>query len=133
MEHENYLFFFLFFLTVQFCCARVCCLNLLGGDSIYGASSPRMSTGVSWWLSSQLGTSALSLQVTWALSTAALLQFVFCLPGSVCFGGRSKAQLCGPGGLSAPVVHTTQRCCQEKGALYINYRVREEVKLHSRI
>lgn len=123
------IFFLPFFLAVQFCCTWVCCLNLLGRDSIYGASSSRMSTGVSRWLSSQLGTSGLSLQVTSSLSTAAFLQFAFSLASSVRFGGRSKPQLCSPGGLSAPVLHTTQRCCQEMGTLYINYRVREEVKL----
>lgn len=133
MEHENSLFFFLFFLTVQFCRARACRLNLLGRDSAYGAPSPRMSTGVSQCLSSQLGTSGLSLQVILSLSTAAFLQFAFSLPGSVNLGGRRKAQLCSPGGLSAPVLHTTQRCCQEMGILYINYRVRKEVKLHLHI
>lgn len=122
-------FFSFFFLTVQFCCTWVCCLNLLGGDSIYGASSPRMSTGVSRWLSSQLGTSGLSLQVASLLSTTAFLQFAFFSPGTVHFGGRNELQ---PGAQVDRVLACYMlrpRYCQEMGTLYINYKVREEVKL----
>lgn len=63
MEHENYLFLFLFF-NCTVLLHSVCCLNLLGGDSVCGASSPRTSTGVFQWLPPQMGTSGLSLQVT---------------------------------------------------------------------
>lgn len=117
---------FLFFLTVQFCCAWVCYLNVLGRDSVYGASSPRTSAGVSRWLPSQLGTLGLSLQVTEAWQPSFSLLFP-CPVVSALVAGANRSSAAQVG--CAPVLHTSQRCCQEMGTLYINYRVREKVKL----